>query len=72
MNDPRFDGYTLTLFHDGEHWLAHFAEMPEIAAFAVTPEHALRELQTVWGMVKADYRDSGKPVPVAPRSRQAA
>jgi hypothetical protein len=72
MNDLRFDGYTLTLFHDGEHWLAQLAEMPEIPAFAAMPEQALRERQANWEMAKADYRDSGGPVRVAPRARQAA
>jgi predicted RNase H-like HicB family nuclease len=72
MNDPRFDGYTLTLFHDGEHWLAHFVEMPEVSAFAATPEGALAELHTAWEMLKADYVDSGEPIPSAPRARRAA
>ena len=44
MKDELFDGFTLNLFFDDEHWLAHFAEMPEISAFASSPEMAVREL----------------------------
>ena len=60
MKDGRFDGFTLRLYFDGEHWLAHFVEMLEISAFSDTPEAAVRELQTVWEMVKADYIESGE------------
>lgn len=72
MTDHRFDGYTLNLYFDGGHWLAHFVEMPEISAFANTPEEALHELQTAWEMVKADYLEQGEAVPVAPRFQLAA
>ena len=72
MKDGRFDGFTLNLYFDGEHWLAHFVEMPEISAFASSPETAVVELQIVWDMVKVDYLESGEPIPVAPRLRQAA
>jgi len=72
MNDERFDGFTLNLYFDGEHWLVHFAEMPEISAYSATPEIAVRELQTVWEMVKADYLQNGESVPIAPRVRKAA
>ena len=72
MKDGRFDGFTLNLYFDGEHWLAHFVEMPEISAFASSPETAVVELQIVWDMVKGDYLESGETIPVAPRLRQAA
>ncbi|MCX7108804.1 MAG: type II toxin-antitoxin system HicB family antitoxin [Proteobacteria bacterium] len=62
----------MKLYFDGEHWLAHYVEMPEISAFSDTPEAAVRELQTVWEMVKADYIESGETVPVAPRMKQVA
>ena len=72
MKDERFDGFTLNLYFDGEHWLVHFVEIPEISAFSVTPEMAVQELQIVWEMVKADYLENGESVPVAPRVRKAA
>ncbi|MFM8330806.1 MAG: hypothetical protein ACKN9T_03875 [Candidatus Methylumidiphilus sp.] len=72
MKDERFDGFTLNLYFDGEHWLAHFMEMPEISAFAGSPEIAVRELQIVWDMMKADYLESGESIPTAPRLSHAA
>ena len=72
MKDERFDGFTINLYFDGEHWLAHFVEMPEISAYANSPESALKELQCAWDMVKADYVESGEPVPVAPQRQQVA
>ncbi|TAN50107.1 MAG: type II toxin-antitoxin system HicB family antitoxin [Methylococcaceae bacterium] len=72
MTDQRFDGHTLNLYFDGEHWLAHFVEMPEVSAFAVTPENALLELQTAWELVKADYIEHGELPPSARHIRQAA
>ena len=71
MKDECLDGFTINLYFDGEHWLAHFVEMPEISAYALSPENALKELQCAWDMVKADYVESGETVPVAPqRSKQ--
>ncbi len=72
MKDERFDGFTLNIYFDGEHWLAHFVEMPEISAIGGSPEIALEELQVVWDMVKTDYLASGEPIPTAPRLRYAA
>jgi predicted RNase H-like HicB family nuclease len=72
MKDERFDGFTLNLYFDGEHWLAHFVEIPEISAFAHSPEMAVLELQTVWDMMKADYFESGEAIPLAPRLSHAA
>ena len=72
MKDERFDGFTINLYFDGEHWLAHFVEMPEISAYANSPESALKELQCAWDMVKADYLENGEPVPVVPQRQQVA
>lgn len=62
----------MNIYFDGEHWLAHFVEMPEISAFASSPEDALRELQLVWEMMKADYLENGEAIPLAPQLRVAA
>ncbi len=69
MSD-RFDGYTVNLFLDeGEDYLAHFVELPEISAFGKTPELALNELASAWEGVKLIYTEEGKPIPVAPSKR---
>ena len=66
-----FDGFTVTLYLDDEgEWLAHFVELPEISAFSDSPEHALNELALAWEAVKETYRESGKPVPVAPAKKE--
>jgi predicted RNase H-like HicB family nuclease len=65
MTDQYFDGHTINLYFDDEHWLAHFVEMPEISAFSSTPETALQELRIAWEMVKTDYFEQGEPVPKA-------
>jgi predicted RNase H-like HicB family nuclease len=72
MKDERFDGFTLNLYFDGEHLLAHFMERPEISAFAGSPEIAVGELQVVWDMMRADYIESGESIPTAPRLSRAA
>lgn len=66
-----FDGYTVevALDEDGQ-WLAHFAERPEVSAFADTPERALAELRVAWATVKKAYVADGQEVPVAPARRR--
>lgn len=64
MTDQYFDGHTINLYFDDEHWLAHFVEMPEIAAFSSTPENTLRELQIAWELVKTDYIEQSESVPL--------
>ena len=67
----RFDGFTVNLYLDEEgDWLAHFAEMAEISAFADAPEGALNELAKAWALVKETYMQEGRPVPVAPSRKQ--
>jgi predicted HicB family RNase H-like nuclease len=62
-----FDGFTINLFTDENgDFLAHFVELPNISAFADTPQAALQELKTAWELVKEDYRASGEVIPVAP------
>lgn len=70
MRNHNFDGFSvnLVLDEDGE-WLAHFAELPEISAFAATPEEALIELETAWELTKESFEDAGEKVPVAPANK---
>ena len=40
-----FDGFSVNLYQDEDgDWLAHLVEMPDISAFADTPDQALAEL----------------------------
>ena len=73
MEHDRFDGFTVNLYLDEEDdWLAHFVELPNISAFANTPEQALAEPDSAWRLVKRSYTEDGEPVPVAPSLRTTA
>ena len=62
-----FDGYTVNVFLDEEgEYMAHFAEMPNVSAFAETPAKALKELSIAWRLMKESFTEHGEPVPVAP------
>ena len=67
MKKDAFDGFTvnITLDEDGD-WLAHLVELPNVSAFADTPQKAVDELRAAWKGVKESYRKHGEPVPVAP------
>jgi predicted HicB family RNase H-like nuclease len=67
MKKNDFDGFTvnITLDEDGD-WLAHFVELPNVSAFADTPQKAVDELCLAWKGVKESYRKHGEPIPVAP------
>ena len=70
MKHEDFDGFTVSLIHDEDgDWLAHFVELPNVSAFAGTPEEALKELRIAWGGVKESYKAHGEPVPEAPSRR---
>jgi len=61
--DNRFDGFTVNLYlNDEGDWFAHFVEMPEVSAFADTPEQALQELAIAWEGVREDYPKHGEVV----------
>ena len=71
MKKNRFDGYGVNIYQDevGD-WLAHFIELPNVSAFADSPEGALKELDAAWEGVKKSYRKHGEPVPVAPSRKK--
>lgn len=50
-------------------WLAHFVELPNISAFADTPDAAVNELRDAWELTKESYEAAGEPVPVAPANK---
>ena len=67
MNKDMFDGFTINIFldEDGD-YLAHFVEMPNVSAFADTPQGALSELAVAWEGIKESYRKHHEPIPQAP------
>ena len=66
-----WDGYTINLFRDEDgDWLAHFVELPNVSAFADSPEGALDELYQAWEGMKECYREDGEEVPIAPSRRE--
>jgi predicted HicB family RNase H-like nuclease len=70
MTQKDFNGFTVNVFldEDGD-WLAHFAELPSVSAFADKPEKAVKELKKVWELLKESYHESGEPIPVAPANK---
>ena len=66
MNKDIFDGFAVKVFFDEDgDYLAHFVEMPNVSAFANTPEDALSELAVAWQGVKESYRKHNEPIPQA-------
>ena len=66
-NHDDFDGFTVNLFFDEDgDYLAHFVEMPNVSAFADTPEGALRELAVAWKCVKESYQKHHESIPQTP------
>lgn len=60
-----FDGFTINLFQDEDgDWLAHLVEMPNVSAFADTPQEAIDELEIAWQGIKESYRKHGEDIPV--------
>lgn len=70
MNQQDFDGFTVTVFLDEEgDWVAHFVELPNISAFAESPDNAVKELKEAWALVKESYVEAGEEVPIAPKNK---
>jgi predicted RNase H-like HicB family nuclease len=67
LSNYDFNGFTINLYVDEQgDWLAHFQEMSNISAFGDTPQQALEELKIAWELVKEDYQEKGKAIPIAP------
>ena len=70
MSD-QFDGFSIYLGEDEDgDFLAHFIELPQVSAFAATPEDALHELKLAWEGVKESYRKHNETIPVAPSKKE--
>lgn len=66
-NDDDFDGFAVNIFLDADgDYLAHLVELPNVSAFADTPEEALKKLAEAWQCVKESYLQDGKQIPQAP------
>ncbi|MEA5512123.1 type II toxin-antitoxin system HicB family antitoxin [Crocosphaera sp. UHCC 0190] len=66
LENYNFDGFVINLYVDEQgDWLAHFQEMPNISAFGDTPQEALEELKIAWELVKEDYRENNREIPIA-------
>jgi predicted HicB family RNase H-like nuclease len=70
MHD-QFDGFSIYLAEDEDgDFLAHFIELPNVSAFANSPEDALHELKLAWEGIKESYRKHNEPIPVAPAKKE--
>jgi predicted HicB family RNase H-like nuclease len=66
-----FDGFSVHLAEDEDgDFLAHFIELPEVSAFASSPEEALHELKTAWEGVKESYKKHNEAIPIAPAKKE--
>ena len=66
LENYNFDGFIINLYVDEQgDWLAHFQELPNISAFGDTPQEALDELKIAWELVKEDYQQKHREIPVA-------
>ena len=60
----RFDGFAVNLLLDDDgDWLASYQELPNVSAFAESPEQALDELAVTWSGIKESYTKRGEAVP---------
>lgn len=68
--DYSFNGFSINLFQDNDQdWIAHFVELPNVSAFAETPEEAILELKTAWDLFRESCYKHLHPVPIAPTRR---
>jgi predicted RNase H-like HicB family nuclease len=66
LDNSSFDGFIINLYVDEQgDWLAHFQEILTISAFGDTPQEALEELKIPWELVKEDYRENKREIPMA-------
>lgn len=51
-------------------FLAHFIGLPNVSAFANTPEETLHELKLAWEGIKESYLKHNESIPVAPAKKE--
>ena len=71
MNEKEFNGFSVNIYlDDGNDWIAHFIELPNVSAYGNTAEEALSELKIAWEGVKESYRKHNEPIPIAPSQKR--
>jgi len=59
-----FDDYKVVLYHDQpEGWVAEIPAIPGCYASMDKREEALKELNSVFGMIADEYRERGEELP---------
>jgi len=58
-----FDSYKLVLYRQDEGWVAEIPSIPGCYALMPSRETALAELQRVFELIAAEYREQGKDLP---------
>ena len=66
-----FDGFSVNMFLDGDgDWVAHLVELPNVSAFAKTPEKTIAELKTAWKAFKESCDKHGDVIPISPAKKE--
>jgi predicted RNase H-like HicB family nuclease len=64
INDVSFEDYKVVLYRNQpDGWVAEIPAVPGCYALMPTREAALAELADVFEMVRAEYREAGRPLP---------
>jgi predicted RNase H-like HicB family nuclease len=63
MHDD-YDGFGVRIQEEGNRLMAHFIELPEVAACGATVTDALIELKAVWEATKEIYIKRDRSVPL--------
>ena len=64
IDSVSFDDYKVVLFRNQpDGWVAEIPSIPGCHALMPTREEALAELAQVFGLIEAEHRESGKPLP---------
>lgn len=62
-----YDGFGVRIQEEGNELIAHFIELPEVAACGATVVDALIGLKVVWEATKEIYIKRQQPIPFIPR-----
>jgi predicted RNase H-like HicB family nuclease len=58
-----FDSYKLVLYRQDGDWVAEIPAIPGCYALMPSRDEALAELQRVFDLIEAEYREQGKDLP---------
>ena len=65
-----FDGFIIKVVEEDGEFVAYFADLPNVSAFAASPVEAIKELKIAWELIKESYVERGEAVPVAPQCKE--